>query len=66
MLIKRSSPAFFNYNLTDWLSGVKNEFEGEVVGFDKDQADDWMMFVKLIAAESRSSLDLSLTLSLIR
>ena len=48
------------------LSGVKNEFEGEVVGFDEDQADDWMMFARLIAAESRSSLDLSLTLSLIR
>lgn len=47
-------------------SGVRNEFEGGVVGFDDDQADDCMMLVKLFAAESRSSFDLILTLSLIR
>jgi hypothetical protein len=45
---------------------VRNEFEGGVDGFDDDQAKDWIMFVKLLAAEFRSSFDLSLTLSLIR
>jgi hypothetical protein len=47
-------------------TGVKNEFKGGVIGFDDDQANDWMMLVKLFIAESRSSFDLSLTLSLIR
>lgn len=65
VLIKRSSSAFFDYNLTDVVRGEKRIWRG-VVGFDEDQADDWMMIVKLIAAEARSSLDLSLTLSLIR
>ena len=60
------SPAFFFTIISQTWAEIRDEFEGGVVCFDDDQADDWMILVKLFITESKSSFDFSLTLSFIR